>query len=197
MEQWIWDEEIKLTDLIKLGIAPLHCKLRAMEFLFGVGVKIRALKDQRPISKEEQLRLAKIELQKEFIEQLGIRIDFIKQGKGTSTNGNSATRLFENPEISAKILDIDVDILNGFSKQLARINSTTTLHDPDEYYQDSRQLFDNFVKHLGHVANMSPTVHRMIVHGHIFLKWAKEVNLPLGKLRETYHYLIKTLVNDS
>ena len=43
----------------------------------------------------------------------------------------------------------------------------------------------NIVKHLGHVANMSPTVHRFIVHGHIFLQWAKEVNLSLGKFSET------------
>ena len=32
----------------------------------------------------------KKEIQQEFVDKIGIRIDYIKQGKGTSTNGNSA-----------------------------------------------------------------------------------------------------------
>ena len=35
------------------------------------------------------------------------------------------------------------------------------------------------------VLMMSPTVHRFIVHGHVFLQWAKEVNIPLGKFSES------------
>ena len=33
---------------------------------------------------------AKKEIQQKFVDKIGIRIDYIKQGKGTSTNGNSA-----------------------------------------------------------------------------------------------------------
>ena len=34
----------------------------------------------------------KKEIQQEFVDKIGIRIDYIKEGKGTSTNGNSAIR---------------------------------------------------------------------------------------------------------
>ena len=68
---------------------------------------------------------------KEFVDRIGIRIDFVKQGKGTSTNGNAASRLFENCEISAEILDIDKNTIQSFSKQLNKINSVTTCYDPD------------------------------------------------------------------
>ena len=45
--------------------------------------------------------------------------------------------------------------------------------------------FEDIVNDLGHVANMPPTVHRLIVHGHTFLQWAKEVNIPLGQFSES------------
>ena len=105
-EQWIWEEEIKFPEIIRLGISSLHCKLRCLEFLFGLGVKIRVENDHRPISLEEKKRLTKQQLQKEFIEVFGVRIAFVKQGKGTSTNGNAATKVLEEPEKSAKIFGI-------------------------------------------------------------------------------------------
>ena len=37
----------------------------------------------------------KKEIQQEFVDKIGIHIDYIKQGKGTSTNGNSASKFSE------------------------------------------------------------------------------------------------------
>ena len=53
-------------------------------------------------------------IQKALVARIGIRYDYIKQGKGTSTNGNAATRFFEEAETSADILGIDVNIIKGF-----------------------------------------------------------------------------------
>ena len=39
--QYIWDEKIKIPEVLKHGICPLHCKIRSMEWLFGVAVKLR------------------------------------------------------------------------------------------------------------------------------------------------------------
>ena len=80
-EQWIWDEDIKFPELIRLGISSLHCKLRCLEYLFALGVKIGVENDHRPISLEEKKSLAKQELQKEFIDEYGVRIAYVKQGK--------------------------------------------------------------------------------------------------------------------
>ena len=38
---------------------------------------------------------AKKEIQQEFVDKIGFHIDYIKQGKGTSTNGNSASKFSE------------------------------------------------------------------------------------------------------
>ena len=37
----------------------------------------------------------KKEIQQEFVDKIGIHIDYIKQGKWTSTNGNSASKFSE------------------------------------------------------------------------------------------------------
>ena len=111
--------------------------------------------------------------------------------------------------------------MEGLSHQLGQITSVHTMHDPEEYQEASRRLFDRIVEELGHLANMPPTVHRFLVHGSVFLQWAREVNIPLGRfsesaiemrnkdrrkarlrfsrktsridnIKDTYHYLLKT-----
>ena len=60
-----------------------------------------------------------------------------------------------------------------------------SLSNPDTYKEDSKELFDKIVQQLGHVGNMSPTVQRVLVHGHEFLYWAKEIGIPLGRFSES------------
>ena len=76
----IFQEPIKLPQLIENGIAPLHCRIRSMEYFFHAAMKKRAAEDTRDISFKEKLKQAKQAFQKEFVKWLGIRIDYIKQG---------------------------------------------------------------------------------------------------------------------
>ena len=75
--------------------------------------------------------------------------------------------------------------MKAFENQLAKLNSVTQCHNPDSYKRDSEKLFEDIVQQLGHVGNMSPSVHRFIVHGHIFLKIAKDIDIPLGRFSES------------
>ena len=76
-------------------------------------------------------------------------------------------------------------IIKGFEKQLAKLNSVTEIHDPEIYKNDSKELFEDIVQHLGHIGNMSPSVHRFIVHGHLCLKMDKDLKIPLGRFSES------------
>ena len=71
------------------------------------------------------------------------------------------------------------------STQLSKINSVTTCHDPQVYREDSKVLFDQIVEELGDYGNMSPTVHRFLIHGHVFLEWANQLQIPLGRFSES------------
>ncbi len=50
----------------------------------------------------------------EFKEVMGLRVDFVKQGSGTSNDGNTARRFFENPEVTASITLVDETLINRF-----------------------------------------------------------------------------------
>ena len=78
-DESIFQEPIKLPQLIENGIAPLHCRIRSMEYFFHAAIKKRAAEDTRNISIKEKLKQAKQAFQKEFIRELGIRIDYVKQ----------------------------------------------------------------------------------------------------------------------
>lgn len=45
----------------------------------------------------------KCQIQEAFQRELGLKVDFVKQGFGTTNGGNTARRVFENEETSARI----------------------------------------------------------------------------------------------
>ena len=57
--------------------------------------------------------------------------------------------------------------------------------DVTKYEKDSHELFNEIVDELGEYGNMSPTVHRFLVHGHVFLEWASQLQIPLGRFSES------------
>ena len=38
---------------------------------------------------------------------------------------------------------------------------------------------------LGQYGKLSPTVHRLICHGDVYLEWAKQLDIPLGRFSES------------
>lgn len=44
-------------------------------------------------------------------EQLGISVDMVKQGAGTTNTGNTSRRFFEDPSLTAKITNVDEDLI--------------------------------------------------------------------------------------
>ena len=107
-----------------------------------------------------------------------------------------------------------------------KINSVSTCHDPETYRIEAKSLFDDIVRQLGKYGKLSPIyIYRSIVHGHVYLEWAKQLDIPLGRFSESaieyrnkdrrkarlkfdrknsrlnnikdmYHYLLKTSESD-
>jgi hypothetical protein len=59
---------------------------------------------------------AKSRIQNAFRKQTGLIIDVPKQGSGNSNDGNTARRFFADPEMTASITGIDVNLIKRFSK---------------------------------------------------------------------------------
>lgn len=52
----------------------------------------------------------KKEIQQEFLLKMGLRVDFLKPGFGSSNDGNTARRFFQDSLTSAQITDIPLKI---------------------------------------------------------------------------------------
>ena len=62
-------------------------------------------------------------IQDKFKQQMGILVDFVKQGFGATSDGNMARRLFRDYEKTAVITNIDQDVLKRFEVILQTISS--------------------------------------------------------------------------
>lgn len=124
---------------------------------------------------------AKKRIQDEFKSELGLLIDVVKQGAGTTNDGNTARRFFSNPEITARVTGIDVNVIQRFHVILQVIASGE--HVNITKYSDycetavlctSEELYGWYYMPL--------SVHKLLIHGaDIFKHFGM---LPIGKLSE-------------
>lgn len=81
--------------------------------------KWRATKAEDKLIVEE----TKLRIQREFKEKLGLIIDRPKPGVGSSNDGNTARRVFQNADISAAITKIPVSLIHRFHIILITLSS--------------------------------------------------------------------------
>lgn len=180
-------ETIVNENALKFGISPLHARIRFLEFCLHLAydIKYRNIhgQDYIPVKNNADLhKLRKEEkkrIQIEFKEQLGLIIDKPLHGYGSSNDGNTARRFFENPEITSAITGIDIDILKRYKILLTVINSKK---------QINIEKFESFTKETKELLNimypwksMTPTIHKVLAHGKEIIE---NSILPLGELTE-------------
>lgn len=83
------------NEACKLGISSLHARIKLMECVLHIAYnmpfcKWSATDAQHKILKQEN----KQRIQTEFKERMSLRVDAVKQGSGTSNDGNTSRRFF-------------------------------------------------------------------------------------------------------
>lgn len=116
-------------------------------------------------------------------------IHFNYLGFGSSNDGNTARRFFEQEEISSEITGIDRMLIHRLSIILTALNTSKQL-DAKKFHSyaiDTVKIIDEKYKWWP----MSPTVHKVLIHGADVVSHAI---LPLGVL---FHKtaLIKNITN--
>lgn len=112
------------TDMLDYGISSLHARINMMECLLHISYRLD-LKKWATIGKANQdaRDARKTLINQRFKAELGLRIDEVKQGHGTTNDGNTARRFFENPEKTAAITGLDVELVRRFAVILQAITS--------------------------------------------------------------------------
>lgn len=133
----------------------------------------------REIEHKEARALRKREIQQEFKEKTGLRVDYVLQGKGTTNDGNTARRFFRNYESSAEITGFNVNLLKRFSVILQVVASGKKIN--VERFKSYTKETVRFYVELYPRYYMPATVHKILIHGSDVIEFAA---VPIGQLSE-------------
>lgn len=173
-------KRIANEDHYQYGMSSLHCLIKCCEMLFHVACKMDTKKwsSRQKENKEKQAERKKL-LQQNLRDKLGILIDVIKQGVGTTNNGNMARKFFSDPEKTASILNLDPTLVRRFAIILQTISSGEKIN---------ISAFDDFAKKTAEVFvemygwyYLPATVHKLLFHGADIIK---TFLVPIGMLSE-------------
>lgn len=120
----------------------------------------------------------KAKVQEEF-RKIGLIIDVPKQGSGTSNDGNTARRFFADTKTTSEITGVDHNLIFKFKIILQVLNCNRDINAVKfgQYANETAQLYNK----LYIWRNMSPTVHKVLMHGEQIIN---HHILPIGDLSE-------------
>lgn len=164
---------------LQFGISSLHAWIRMMECCLHLSYKLsiknwQARKEDKKIVEEEKKKV-----QQGFRERLGLIVDQPKQSYGSSNDGNTARRFFENSEISASITGVDKDIIQRFHVILQTLSCGYKV-DVQKFQKYTEETARKFVDIYPWFC-MPTTVHKILIHGHQIVN---SLMLPIGQMSE-------------
>lgn len=168
------------TDNLRFGISTLHAWIRFFECCLHLSYKLPSEKWQaRQEEVKRNVKMRKEEIQTQFKIKLGLIVDRPKPGYGSSNDGNTARRFFENAAISAEITGVDEDLIHRFHVILQVISSGYDIDNEKfkDYCVNTARLFVALYPWY----YMPTSIHKVLIHGAEIVKYAL---LPIGQLSE-------------
>lgn len=106
-------EKLVNESFYEFGLSPLHAKIRFMEFVLHLAYNMRFEKwtAAKKTGDDKLKAKTKDDIQEDFRKEMGLLVDIVKQGSGTTNDGNTARRFFKDPELTASITKVDVNII--------------------------------------------------------------------------------------
>ncbi|XP_036340085.1 uncharacterized protein LOC118749386 [Rhagoletis pomonella] len=167
-------------EFFKYGLSTLHAHIKFFECILHISYRL-PLKCWRVTGErnKQTFNENKKRVQHEFKLKTGLIIDGVKTGYGTTNDGNTARRFFENCEISAEITKIDVNLIKNFDKILRIISCAKHIN-----FTEFEALLDktfHLYLNLYSWYYMPSTVHKILVHGS---QVSKSFEISIGLLSE-------------
>lgn len=167
-------------DYVQFGLSTLHAWIRFFECCLHVGYKLEIKKWQaRTANDKENVKNRKASIQKGFRIRSGLIVDQPKPGFGSSNDGNTARRFFEDSTTSASITGVDEDLIKRFHIILQTLSSGHEI-DMIRFQDYALQTARDYVK-LYPWYYMPTSMHKILIHGAAIIKSAI---LPIGQMSE-------------
>lgn len=151
-----------------------------MECLLHISYRLDAKcwQAKTPIQKAK-LAARKKMIQAKFKRDLGLLIDIPKHGSGSSNDGNTARRFFNNPKLTAEITGLNEELVEKFAVILSVLACGQPIN-VSAFKAFCHETAEYYVKHYGWYY-MPSSVHRILIHGADVIRSAI---LPIGCLSE-------------
>lgn len=166
---------------LQYGLSPLHAWIKLFEVCLHISYR-KDLKVWQVRNPKHKLKFAerKKYIQQILWEKLGLIVDKPKSGgSGTTNNGNTARRAFEDPNLLAELLALDVQMIRNFKKILIALSCHLPIDASkfDELCQSTAKIYvQNYNWYL-----MPSTLHKILMHGGDVIRTSV---LPIGMLGE-------------
>lgn len=169
------------TNAFELGLSTLHAHIRFFECIIHLSYRLDIKKWQMRGSKEEKaaFELRKKTIINKFKSELGLLIDVVKQGYGSTNDGNTARRFFDNYKKSSEITGVDQDLIYKFSILLQALSCGFDIN-INSFRNYALETAKYFV-HLYPWFYLPASVHKILIHGADIIE---SLPLPIGQLSE-------------
>lgn len=171
--------KVKNEDAYRFGLHPLHARIKFMECILHIAYNKNFQSWRTSKHTKNDHETEKKRIQTEFNERLGLKVDCVKQGMGTTNDGNTSRRFVSNPELTSHITGVDENLIRRFSVILTTLNSNKAI-DAEKFGTYCYQTAELFVSLYGWYY-MPNTVHKILIHGKEIISAAM---LPIGFLSE-------------
>lgn len=175
------EKRVTSPEMLKFGLSSLHARINVMGCLLNISYRLDIKKSSVRGTEEQNVRDAKKKIvQDRFKNELGLLIDVVKQGHGTTNDGNTARKFFEDPVKTADITGLDAELIHRFAVILQSITSGEDV-DTVKFKDYAYKTAERYVS-LYNWYYMSATVHKLLLHGADIITCNAIV--PIGNLSE-------------
>ena len=168
-------------DSLKYGLSTLHCWIRCLEYVLHVSYRLQFKKWQvRGDQLKEQFSNEKKRIQLSLKKEIGLIVDQPKQGgSGTSNDGNTARRFFQENERVSQITGFDKNALMNLHALLQVLSSGMVIN--IEAFEKYAYATAEKLIFLYPWYPLPPSLHRVLIHGPSTLR---NTLLPIGMMSE-------------
>lgn len=170
------------TELYKYGTVVLHGWIRCMEYCLSIAYRLKCKKCGQRYTDDEKNDMSAIreDIQKQFREsELGLLIDMTKQGFGSTNDGNTARRFFQNLDLTSSITGLKKEFLESLKIILQTISCCYAI-DSYAFRQFSLQTAQIAISEYGWY-KMPMSIHKLLIHGADIIE---ALPIPIGLFSE-------------
>lgn len=163
-------QKVVYKENYEFGLSPLHSYIRFFEYFIHISYRLGLNKWQiRSQDDKNKFIERKREIQRKFRSEMGLIVDKPKSGgSGTSNDGNTARRFFNNPSLVSSITGIDKELVTRCATLLQAMSSGYKI-DADKFkifaLDTAKALVEKYPWYY-----LPPSVHKILVHGSEVIK---------------------------